>query len=143
MISRNLYFLQKSYESLPLDQKANLLFAALTPGGEVPDEGRQLSAVMLRRLLSSEFTEFFKNLPEEQKSQFKAQLLTLLQNEPNNNMRRKMVDLVAEVSRNLMDDDGNNLWPEFLKFMFDLASSPQSHHKEVSLLLFRYLFKKL
>ena len=52
-------------------------------------------------------------------------------------MRKKMADLVAEVSRNLMDDDGNNLWPEFLQFMFELASSQQSHHKEISLLLFR------
>ena len=132
-------FSQKSYESLPLDQKANLLFTSLPPGGEIPEEGRQLAAVMLRRLLSSEFTEFFKNLPQEQKDQFKAQLLSLLQNEQSNGMRKKLVDLTAEVSRNLMDDDGNNLWPEFLKFMFDLASSPQPHHKEISLLLFRYV----
>ena len=34
---------------------------------------------------------------------------------------------------------GNNLWPEFLKFLFDLASSPQPQHKETSLLLFRYV----
>ena len=120
-----------------MDQKANLLFASLPPGGEIPDEGRQLAAVMLRRLLSSEFQEFFRKLPEEQKAQFKSQILTLLQNEHHNAMRKKMADLVAEVSRNLMDDDGNNLWPEFLQFMFELASSQQSHHKEISLLLFR------
>ena len=103
----------------------------------MPEEGRQLAAVMLRRLLSTEFTEFFKNLNDEQKAQFKAQVLTLLHNEPNNQMRRKLVDLVAEVARNLMDDDGNNMWPEFLKFLFELASSPQVQHKETSLLLFR------
>ena len=96
-----------------------------------------MGAVMLRRLLSTEFTEFFKSLNDEQKAQFKTQVLNLLQNEPDNQMRRKLVDLVAEVSRNLMDDDGNNLWPEFLKFLFELASSPQPHHKETSLLLFR------
>ena len=89
-----------------MEQKTNLLFSALPPGGEVPEEGRQLAAVMLRRLLSTEFTEFFKNLNDEQKAQFKAQVLTLLHNEPNNQMRRKLVDLVAEVARNLMDDDG-------------------------------------
>ena len=119
-----------------MEQKANLLFSALPPGGDIPEEGRQLGAVMLRRLLSTEFTEFFKNLNDEQKGQFKAQMMSLLQNEPNHMMRKKMVDLVAEVSRNLMDDDGNNLWPEFLKFLFELASSPQIHHKEISLLLF-------
>ena len=71
--------------------------------------GRQLAAVMLRRLLSTEFTEFFKNLNEEQKAQFKTQVLSLLQNEGNAQMRRKIVDLVAEVSRNLMDDDGKKI----------------------------------
>jgi hypothetical protein len=121
-----------------VDQKANLLFTALPPGGEVADEGRQLAAVMLRRLLSTDFEEFFGKLPEEQKVAFKAQMLALLQGEPNAQMRRKLVDLVAEASRNLMDDDGNNLWPEFLKFLFDLAGSPPSEHKEIALLLFRY-----
>ena len=131
------WYFQKSYEALPLDQKTTLLFGSLTPGGDIPEEGRHLAAVMLRRLLSTEFTEFFKNINEEQKAQFKAQVLTLLQNEPNKAMRKKMVDLVAEISRNLMDDEGNNLWPEFLKFLFDMASSPHAHHKETSLLLFR------
>ena len=122
-----------------MDQKTTLLFASLPPGGDVPEEGRHLSAVMLRRLLSTEFTEFYKNLNEEQKAQFKAQVLTLMQNEPSKAMRRKLVDLVAEISRNLMDDEGNNLWPEFLKFLFEMASSPHAHHKETSLLLFRYV----
>ena len=44
---------QKSYEALPLDQKTTLLFSALPAGGDVPEEGRQLAAVMLRRLLST------------------------------------------------------------------------------------------
>ena len=88
--------------------KFNTLFSIL---------GRQLAAVMLRRLLSTEFTEFFKNLNEEQKAQFKTQVLSLLQNEGNAQMRRKIVDLVAEVSRNLMDDDGKKIlmWQLTLK----------------------------
>ena len=120
-----------------MDQKTTLLFSSLPPGGEIPEEGRHLAAVMLRRLLSTDFTEFFKNINDEQKAQFKAQVLSLLQNEPNAPMRRKLVDLVAEVSRNLMDDDGNNLWPEFLKFLFEMAQSPHAHQRETSLLLFR------
>lgn len=127
---------EKSYEALSTDQKAQLLFAALPHGGDIPDEGRQLAAVMLRRLLSTDFEEFFGKLPEEQKVRFKTHMLTLLQSEPTASVRKKLVDLVAETARNLVDDDGNNLWPEFLKFLFDLASSPRPEHKEVSLLLF-------
>ena len=112
------------------------MFTSLPGTSGIPEEGRQLAAVMLRRLLSSDFEEFFPKLPEEQKAQFKQELLNILQSEANRNMRRKLVDLVAEVSRNLTDDDGNNLWPEFLKFLFDLANSDSTDMKESSLLLF-------
>ncbi len=102
------------------------------------EEGRQLAAVMLRRLISSEFEAFFPKLPAEQQAQFKGQLLLVLQQEPNKNVRKKLADLVAEVVRNLIDDDGNNHWPEFLKFLFEMASSPNVEMKEVALHIFRY-----
>ena len=59
-----------------------------------------------------------------------------MHNEPNKNCRRKCADLAAEVARNLTDDDGNNLWPEFLKFLFDCASSANPEIKEVALHMF-------
>ncbi len=114
-----------------------LLFSALTSEREsVGEEGRQLAAVMLRRAISADWEEFFPKLPAEQQAQFKADLLVILQQEQSRTVRKKVADLVAEVSRNLVDDDGNNLWPEFLKFLFDLASSPSAEMKEVSLHLF-------
>ena len=66
----------------------------------------------------------------------KEQIINCVQNEPEKNVRRKVADLAAEVARNLTDDDGNNLWPEFLKFLFELASSENPDTKESSLLLF-------
>ena len=50
---------QESYEGLPIEQKVNILLGAISNAAEIPEEGRQLSAVMLRRLFSSEFDEFF------------------------------------------------------------------------------------
>ena len=91
---------------------------------------------MLRRLISNDFTEFYDKLPDEQKSQFKTEMLNLLQSETNRTVRKKLVDLVAEMSRCLMDDDGNNLWPEFLNMLFVLAKAPSNELKEASLLLF-------
>ncbi len=58
-------------------------------------------------------------LPEEQKAQLKGQVLLCVSNEPNKGVRKKYADLAAEVARNLTDDDGNNLWPEFLKVIID------------------------
>ena len=37
----------------------NILLGAISNVQEIPEEGRQLAAVMLRRLFSSEFEEFF------------------------------------------------------------------------------------
>jgi len=127
---------EESYEALPIEQKVNILLGAISNVGEIPEEGRQLSAVMLRRLFSSEFEEFFGKLPEEQKSVLKEQIINCVQNEPNKNVRRKCADLAAEVARNLTDEDGNNLWPEFLKFLFAMASSPTPEVKEVALHMF-------
>ncbi len=130
--------LQQSLESLSIEQKVQMLFSALTVDREsVGEEGRQLAAVMLRRTISSDWEEFFPKLPPEAQTQFKSDLLVMLQQEPNKNVRKKVADLVAEVARGLIDDDGNNLWPEFLKFLFDLASSPNPEMKEISLHLFR------
>ena len=75
-------------------------------------------------------------LPEEQKAVLKEQIINCVQNEPNKNVRRKVADLAAEVARNLTDDDGNNLWPEFLKFLFTMASSQSVEAKEISLHMF-------
>lgn len=75
----------------------------------------------------------------EQQAQFKSDLLVMLQEEPSKHVRKKVADLVAEVARNLLDDDGNNMWQEFLKFLFDLAQSQNAEMKEISLHLFRYM----
>lgn len=38
-------------------------------------------------------------------------------------LRRKVCEVVAEVARFLIDDDGNNQWPDFLQFLFQCANS--------------------
>ena len=66
----------------------------------------------------------------------KEQIVACVQNEPSKNVRRKCADLAAEVARNLTDDDGNNSWPEFLKFLFTMASSQSAEAKEIALHMF-------
>jgi len=127
---------EESYEALPVEQKVNILLGAISNHAEVPEEGRQLAAVMLRRLFSSEFDDFFGKLPEEQKTGLKNQIILSVQSEPSKGVRKKCADLAAEVARNLTDEEGNNLWPEFLKFLFDCASSPNPEVKEVALHMF-------
>ncbi|KAK7893324.1 hypothetical protein WMY93_022476 [Mugilogobius chulae] len=48
----------------------------------------------------------------------------------------KVCDIAAELSRNLIDDDGNNQWPEVLKFLFDSVNSDNVGLKEAALHIF-------
>lgn len=86
--------------------------------GSLGDDARQMSAVLLRRLFSTEFTDFYDKLPQESKAQLKEQILLAIQQEQTEQMRHKVCDVAAEVARNLIDDDGNNQWPEFLEVSY-------------------------
>lgn len=120
-----------------MNTRVSLLCTSLLPASGIPEEGRQLAAVMLRRLISSDFAEFYNKIGDDEKAQFRGEMLNLVKVEPSRNVRRKLVDLVAEIARNLTDDDGNCLWPEFLKFTFELASSgQQAEMREAALMLF-------
>lgn len=95
-----------------------------------------MSAVLLRRLFSSEFQEFYPKLPVESQAQLKEQIILAVQQEQSDQMRRKVCEVIAEVARNLIDDDGNNQWPEFLQFMFQCANAPNPQLKESALRIF-------
>ena len=53
----------------------------------------------------------------------RQELLLAVQNDAVDSVRRKICDALSELARNLFDENGNNLWPEVLKFLFELANS--------------------
>lgn len=79
------------------------------------DEARQMSAVLLRRVFSNDFMDFYPKLPPESQQQLKEQVLLGVQQVQTEQLRHKVCEVVAEVARNLIDDDGNNQWPQFLQ----------------------------
>ncbi|XP_037940844.1 importin-5 [Teleopsis dalmanni] len=95
-----------------------------------------MAAVLLRRLFTSEFLDFYKELPQESQAQFLQQILLGVQQEVTPNLRRKICEVVAEVARNLIDEDGNNQWPDFLQFLFQCANSPSAQLQESALRIF-------
>lgn len=60
----------------------------------------------------------------------------MLQQDDSPNLRRKICEVVAEVVRNLIDDDGNNTWPEFLQLLFQCANSDSIQMQESALRIF-------
>lgn len=63
---------------------------------------RQMAAVLLRRLLSSSFEEIYPGLTLEMQTVIKTELLTSIQQETSPNIRKKVCDIAAELSRNLI-----------------------------------------
>lgn len=55
------YFLQETYQSLPLESKVLYLFNAVQDQTGDVDE-KHVAAVMLRRLMSNDFLDFFTNV---------------------------------------------------------------------------------
>lgn len=63
---------------------------------------RQMAAVLLRRLLSSSFEEIYPGLTISLQAAIKAELVTIIQTENTPSIRKKVCDVAAELSRNLV-----------------------------------------
>ncbi|KPI93520.1 Importin-5 [Papilio xuthus] len=126
---------EDAYNNIPTETKVVHLVGAIQ-NGDIGEEARQTAAVLLRRLLSAEFFEFFPKLPFDQQTMLREQLLLTLQMNVSQQLRRKICDVVSELARNHIDDDGVNQWPEFLQFMFHCASSQNPDIKEAGIRMF-------
>ena len=72
----------------------------------------------------------------ENQTHLKNELLLVIQTESQSTMRRKICEVVSELARQLLDEEGNNLWPEFLRFLFESASNGTPELKESALQMF-------
>ncbi|KAJ7415326.1 Importin-5 [Willisornis vidua] len=126
---------EETYENIPGPSKITYLLQAIR-NTATPEEARQMAAVLLRRLLSSAFEEVYPALSPEDQTSVKSELLLFIQLEVQSTMRKKICDIVAELARNLIDEDGNNQWPEVLKFLFDSVSSQNVGLREAALHIF-------
>ncbi|XP_014663943.1 PREDICTED: importin-5-like [Priapulus caudatus] len=94
-----------------------------------------MAALLLRRLIIGSFDEFYPTLAPEIQAGMKEQLLLAVHEEQNDVVRKKVCDVVAELARSFIDEEGVNHWPESLKFLFDLVSSPNAALREAALLI--------
>ncbi|XP_012712647.2 importin-5 isoform X1 [Fundulus heteroclitus] len=126
---------EETYDNIPGQNKITFLLQAVRDASAA-EEVRQMAAVLLRRLLSSSFEEIYPGLTLEMQTAIKTELLTSIQHETSQNIRKKVCDIAAELCRNLIDDDGNNQWPEVLKFLFDSVNSDNVGLREAALHIF-------
>ncbi|EEC04565.1 Ran-binding protein, putative [Ixodes scapularis] len=126
---------ETAYDGLPAGSRALFLLGALV-NQAAEEQVRVLAAVLLRRLFSTDFDKCFPELPPEAQAQLKDQLLLSIQNETSNTLRKRVCECAAELARKLLDDDANNHWPEFLKFLFTCASASSPVLRESALQIF-------
>uniref|UniRef100_A0A8C4QHS1 Karyopherin (importin) beta 3 n=1 Tax=Eptatretus burgeri TaxID=7764 RepID=A0A8C4QHS1_EPTBU len=127
---------EETYESIPVPSKLSFLMQAVCSNA-VLDESRQMAAVLMRRLLSSSFDEVYPALTPEMQQALREQLLLAAHDSTvASSLRFKIADIVAELARNLVDADGNNPWPEVLKFLFACVSSQGAALRETALHVF-------
>uniref|UniRef100_A0A672RPB8 Importin-5-like n=1 Tax=Sinocyclocheilus grahami TaxID=75366 RepID=A0A672RPB8_SINGR len=104
---------EETYDTIPGQTKISFLLQAIRDASAA-EEVKQMAAVLLRRLLSSSFEEVYPSLAIDVQTAIRTELLAGIQSEGSSNIRKKVCDIAAELSRNLIDDDGNNQWPEIL-----------------------------
>uniref|UniRef100_A0A8C2ER67 Importin 5 n=1 Tax=Cyprinus carpio TaxID=7962 RepID=A0A8C2ER67_CYPCA len=126
---------EEAYETIPGQTKITFLLQAIRDASAA-EEVKQMAAVLLRRLLSSSFEEVYPSLAIDVQTAIRTELLAGIQSEGSSNIRKKVCDIAAELSRNLIDDDGNNQWPEILKFLFDSVNSQDVSLRESALHIF-------
>ncbi|XP_034029930.1 importin-5 [Thalassophryne amazonica] len=126
---------EETYDTIPGQNKITFLLQAVRDESAA-EEVKQMAAVLLRRLLSSSFEDIYPGLTLEMQTAIKSELLTSIQQQSSSNIRKKVCDIAAELSRNLIDDDGNNQWPEVLKFLFESVNSDNVGLQEAALHIF-------
>ncbi|KAG7467002.1 hypothetical protein MATL_G00148650 [Megalops atlanticus] len=128
---------EEAYDSISGQMKITFLLQAIRDSSAA-EEVRQMAAVLLRRLLSSSFDEVYPGVPPDLQTAIKTELLVGIQSEASPSLRKKVCDVAAELARNLIDDDGNNQWPEVLKFLFESVNSQNLGLRESALHIFWY-----
>ncbi|KAK6633230.1 hypothetical protein RUM44_003831 [Polyplax serrata] len=125
---------EESLNNISVETRALLLLSALASSAS--EEVKEIASVLLRKLFSNEFADLQPKLSPENLEQIQTQILMGIQSEQSDGLRKRMCDIAAELARNLVDQDGNNQWPQFLQFLFQCANSPSPSLKDSALRMF-------
>ncbi|GAB1601055.1 importin-5-like [Argonauta hians] len=126
---------EEMYSTIPAPNKMTFLIGVLqNTNASVPN--RSLAAVLLRKLFTAKFDDAWSNLVPDSQIAIKTYLMNIIHQEANPVIRKKVCDAIAELARNMLDEEGNMTWPDILKFLLECASSEDPRLKESALHIF-------
>ncbi|KAF5735699.1 hypothetical protein HS088_TW15G01214 [Tripterygium wilfordii] len=99
-------------------------------------EGRAMSAVLLRKLLTRDDSYLWPRLSPSTQSSLKSLLLSCLQRESTKSITKKLCDTISELASGIVPED---CWPELLPFMFQCVQSDSPKLQESAFLIFAQL----
>ena len=117
------------------DQLATQLLRTLRTSSD--GRAREVSAVLARRLFTSDDGALYVTLAEGTKMRLKNELLTALKEEGEPKIARKTCDLVCEIAAGAMERE--EPWPELMPFMFGAVQEGSDRLKESALSIFAML----
>lgn len=125
---------ETEYEKIPIKDRGSLLFAHYS-NGHFDIESRSLALVLLRRLISNSYEEFFKET-QIQKDHFHSEFLRCISTEMQPILRKRLTDLLAELARNTIDDQtGKQTWTGVMQFLEICATSEDATFRETGMSL--------
>lgn len=102
---------------------------------------RQLSVVLLRKLLIQDSDQIYYSMNEECQTILRSNLLIILKSEANATIKAKVCDIVGELASHVLEDVSE--WPEVLTYAYQSTKSSDPLDRESGLALIGMLAQTL
>jgi hypothetical protein len=93
-----------------------------------------MALVLLRRLVADKMDELVVAIPSEF-SQLKDQLIQSTGTEQTSSIRKRLTDVISDVARQTIDDDGAQQWTTVIEFIGHCGSSENAGLRETAMIL--------
>ncbi|KAE9552189.1 hypothetical protein FO519_004604 [Halicephalobus sp. NKZ332] len=124
---------EKQYNEVPIEQRALLLYQ-LGIDKSVTQEVRDMAFVLLRRLIADKFDDLVNVIPNEFNA-LKDQLIQAITNEENASLRKRMTDVLSDIARQTIDDEGVQKWQTVIEFIGHCATGDNAGLREMAMIL--------
>lgn len=129
---------EEVYNAIPAKERFSLLGAVLCQR-ELPEPVRIFAAILLRRLVLTNWSDIQSSIPPQQLLLSCNELLTVLRNSVNetNEVKEKMCQVVAVLGKCYLNEESKmNQWSEFVAFLFELFKSSQDEMRQCGFKIF-------
>lgn len=129
---------EEIYNAIPATERFSLLGGALCQRA-LPEQVRVFAAVLLRRLILTNWTDIQGSIPSQQLLLSCNELLNVLRNSISETVeiRNKMCEVLAVLGKSFLNTESKlNQWTEFVQFFFELLKAPQDEMRQCGYKIF-------